>query len=67
MVRYRCRCDLMELLPDTLGLAHHNLMLEILDKTFAFPAAPWTILGESKLLAPVAVALLAALVQIALA
>tara|TARA_B110000902_G_C13964229_1_gene458626 strand:- start:226 stop:399 length:174 start_codon:yes stop_codon:yes gene_type:complete len=57
----------MELLPNTLGRAHHELKLEVLDKTFAFPAIPSIILVGAKLLAPVAVAVLAALAHIALA
>ena len=66
MIRYRSRRDLMEILSKTFGSGHHGLKLDALDKTFAFPAAPWSILGGPKLLVPMTIALLAALAQIAL-
>ena len=36
MVRYRSRRDFMEVLPATVGSAHHGLKLASLEKTFAF-------------------------------
>ena len=47
----------MELLPETLACALHDLKFEVLDKTFALLATPWSILGGPKLLAPLAAAL----------
>ena len=67
MVRYRSRRDLLEVLPDTIGSEHHNLKLESLERTFAYPAARWTIVGGPKIMVPLVLALLAALAHIALA
>jgi hypothetical protein len=65
MIRYRSRRDLMEILPATVGSEHHGLKLAALERTFAFPASPWFLFGGPKLLAPLAIALVAALVQLA--
>ena len=65
MIRYRSRRDLMEILPATIGSEHHGLKLAALERTFAFPASPWFLFGGPKLLAPLAIALVAALVQLA--
>ena len=65
MIRYRSRRDLMAILPATIGSEHHNLKLASLEKTFAFPASPWFIFGGPKLLAPLLIALIAALVHLA--
>ena len=64
MIRYRSRRDLMEILPATIGSEHHALKLESLERTFAFPAAPWFLFGGPKILAPLIIALVAALVHI---
>jgi hypothetical protein len=66
LIRYRSRRDLMEILPATVGSAHHNLKLEALEKTFAFPASPWFMFGGPRVVVALLVALLAALVQLAL-
>ncbi len=66
MIRYRSRRDLMEILPATVGSEHHALKLASLERTFAFPASPWFLFGGPKLLAPLAIALVAALVHLAL-
>lgn len=63
MVRYRSRRDFMEILPATVGSEHHSLKLESLAQTFAFPAAPWTIVGGPRLIVPLLIALLATLTQ----
>ncbi|MDH5173431.1 MAG: hypothetical protein OEW92_13510 [Gammaproteobacteria bacterium] len=65
MIRYRSRRDLMEILPATVGSEHHGLKLAALERTFAFPASPWFLFGGPKLLAPLVIALVAALVQLA--
>ncbi len=65
MIRYRSRRDLMEMLPATIGSEHHGLKLAALERTFAFPASPWFLLGGPKLLAPLAIGLVAALVHLA--
>lgn len=66
MIRYRSRRDLMEILPATVGSAHHNLKLEALEKTFAFPASPWFMFGGPRVVVALSVALLAALAQLAI-
>lgn len=66
MVRYRSRRDLLEVLPDTVGSEHHELKLESLARTFAYPGAPWTLIGGPKLIVPMALALVAALLHLAL-
>jgi hypothetical protein len=66
MIRYRSRRDLMEMLPATIGSEHHALKLAALDRTFAFPASPWFLFGGPKLLVPLSVALLAALVHLSI-
>ena len=64
MVRYRSRRDLMEILPATIGSEHHELKLSALDKTFAFPASPWFVVGGPKLLVPLLIALITAVTQL---
>lgn len=66
MVRYRSRRDLLEVLPDTVGSEHHQLKLDALARTFAYPGAPWTLIGGPKLIVPMALALIAALLHLAL-
>jgi hypothetical protein len=65
MIRYRSRRDLMEMLPSTIDSEHHGLKLEALEKTLAFPASPWSMLGGPRLLVALTIALLAALMQLA--
>lgn len=64
MIRYRSRRDFMEIIPETVGSKHHNLKLESLEKTFAYPGSPWSIIGGLKLLVPMAIALSAAIAHI---
>ena len=64
MVRYRSRRDFMEILKPTIGSPHHALKLESLEKTFAFPASNWFMLGGPRIVVALGLALLAALVQL---
>jgi hypothetical protein len=64
MIRYRSRRDLMEMLPSTIGSAHHGLKLDALEKTLAFPASNWFILGGPRVVVALAIALIAALIQL---
>ncbi|MFT4518456.1 MAG: hypothetical protein ACI9JM_000837 [Halioglobus sp.] len=64
MIRYRSRRDFMEMLPATVGSEHHGLKLAALERTFAFPASPWFLFGGPKLLAPMIIALVAALIHL---
>ena len=66
LVRYRSRSDMAEILLQTIGSPLHHLKLESLDRTFAFPAAPWSVVGGMKILAPMAIMLIASLLHIAL-
>lgn len=66
MIRYRSRRDLMEILPATVGSEHHGLKLAALEKTFAFPASPWFMLGGPRVVVALGVALTAALTQLAM-
>ncbi|NNL57400.1 MAG: hypothetical protein HKO71_06585 [Pseudomonadales bacterium] len=66
MIRYRSRRDFMEILPATIGSDHHALKLDSLEKTFAYPASPWFIFGGPRVIVALAIALLAALAQIAI-
>ena len=66
MVRYRSRRDLLEMLPETVGSEHHKLKLEALDRTFAFPASPWMLLGGPKLLVPLVLLLVGTLCHLAI-
>jgi hypothetical protein len=67
MIRYRSRRDLMEVLPDTVGSEHHALKLAAMEKTFAFPASNWFMLGGPRVVAALAIALIASLVHLAVA
>ena len=64
MIRYRSRRDFMAMLPATVGSEHHGLKLAALQRTFAFPASPWFLLGGPKMLVPMSIALVAALLQL---
>ena len=61
MIRYRSRRDLFDMLLVTVGSPHHQLKLDALARTAAFPAAPWTLVGGPKLVVPLTLALIAAL------
>lgn len=65
MVRYRSRRDMLEILLDTINSDHHQLKLESMQKTFAFPAAPWSMVGGPKILVPMGLALLAMILELA--
>ena len=64
MIRYRSRRDLMEVLPETSGSKHHGLKLEALERTFAYPSTPWTLVGGPKIVVPLAIALIASLLHL---
>ena len=65
-VRYRSRTDFAEMIIETLGSEHHGLKLASLDRTFAFPASPWFVLGGPKLLVALVLALAACVLHILL-
>ena len=66
MVRYRSRRDLYEMMLETVGSPHHQLKLDALERTFAFPAAPWLIVGGPKLIVPLALTTTALLLHLLL-
>lgn len=66
LVRYRSRSDFAEMVLETAGSEHHGYKLAALDRTVAFPASPWFVLGGPKLLVALVLALSACLLHIAL-
>lgn len=66
MIRYRSRRDLMDMLPATVGSEHHGLKLAALEKTLAFPASDWFMLGGPRVVVALLLALAAALFHIVL-
>jgi hypothetical protein len=66
MVRYRSRRDFMEMLPSTVGSQHHGLKLDSLEKTFAFPASRWFMLGGPRIVVALGIALIALSLQLLL-
>lgn len=64
MVRYRSRRDLMVVIPETFGSEHHGLKLEALERTFAYPSTPWTLVGGPRIVVPLALALIASLLHL---
>ena len=65
MIRYRSRRDLMEILPGTVGSAHHNLKLDSLEKTVAYPASDWFMFGGPRVVVALLLALVACIAQLA--
>lgn len=63
-IRYRSRRDLLEILPATLGSDHHQLKLDAVASTIAFPASQWFMLGGPKLAAALATLLLACVAEL---
>lgn len=66
LVRYRSRSDFAKMAIDTFGSDHHNDKLAALEKTFAFPASPWFVMGGPRWIVALTLALLAALLHIIL-
>ena len=67
MIRYRSRRDFMDMLPGTIGSEHHGLKLAAMEKTFAFPASQWFMLGGPRIVVALGVLLVAALMQLMIA
>lgn len=65
-VRYRSRTDFAEMIIETWGSEHHGFKLTSLERTFAFPASPWFVLGAPKLLVALLLALAACVLHILL-
>jgi hypothetical protein len=66
MIRYRSRRDLMEILPSTVGSEHHQLKLDSLEKTVAYPASDWFMLGGPRIVVALIIALAACIAQLIL-
>jgi hypothetical protein len=66
LVRYRSRTDFAEMAILFAGSDDHQWKLEAMEKTFAFPAAPWFVLGGPRWIVALVLALGASLVHIAL-
>jgi hypothetical protein len=65
VVRYRSRRDFAEIAMLFAGSDNHRWKLDAMEKTFAFPAAPWFVLGGPRWLVGLALALTACVVQLA--
>jgi len=65
-VRYRSRRDFAQMAILFAGSDDHQLKLDSVEKTFAFPAAPWIVLGGPRWVVGLGLALSAALAHIAL-
>lgn len=63
-IRYRSRRDLLEILPATFGSDHHQLKLDAVASTIAFPASNWFIAGGPKLAVALATLLLACVAEL---
>ena len=63
-IRYRSRRDLLEILPATFGSDHHQLKLDAVANTIAFPASNWFITGGPKLAVALATLLLACVAEL---
>ncbi len=65
LVRYRSRADFAEIAMLFAGSENHQWKLDAMAKTFAFPAAPWFVLGGPRWVVGLVLGLTAALVHIA--
>jgi hypothetical protein len=65
LVRYRSRADFAEIAMLFAGSENHQWKLDAMAKTFAFPAAPWFMLGGPRWVVGLVLGLIAALVHIA--
>ena len=66
LVRYRSRRDFALMALETAGSEHHDLKMAGLDRTIAFPAAPWFAMGGPKLMVALILALATALLHLLL-
>ena len=66
LVRYRSRRDFALMALETAGSEHHDLKMAGLDRTIAFPAAPWFAMGGPKLMVALIFALASALLHLLL-
>ena len=66
LVRYRSRRDFALIALETADSEHHDFKLASLDRTIAFPAAPWFAMGGPKVVVALILALAAALLQLLL-
>lgn len=66
LVRYRSRRDFALIALETADSEHHDFKLASLDRTIAFPAAPWFAMGGPKVVVALILALAAALLHLLL-
>ena len=66
LVRYRSRRDFALIALETADSEHHDFKLASLDRTVAFPAAPWFAMGGPKVVVALILALAAALLHLLL-
>lgn len=63
-IRYRSRRDLLEILPATFGSEHHQLKLDAVASTVAFPASKWFMFGGPKVVAALITLLMACALEL---
>ncbi|NKI16725.1 hypothetical protein HCU74_04735 [Spongiibacter sp. KMU-166] len=63
-IRYRSRRDLLEILPKTFGCDHHQLKLDAVASTIAFPAGKWFILAGPKIVVALITLLVACILEL---
>lgn len=66
LVRYRSRADFADIATLFVGSQNHQWKLDAMEKTFAFPAAPWFMVGGPRWIVALVLALGASLVHIVL-
>jgi hypothetical protein len=64
LVRYRSRADFAAMLTNYAGGEKHGYKLQALEKTFAFPAKPIVLAGGPRIVVLLALALIAAVLQL---
>lgn len=63
-IRYRSRRDLLEILPGTFGSEHHQMKLDAVASTIAFPASDWFIMGGPRLVVALSTLLAACVLEL---
>lgn len=64
-MRYRSRSDFAYIIQEFAGSDSHGFKLQALDKTFAFPAAPWFMIASPRWIVALVLALSATLIHLA--
>ena len=65
-IRYRRRRDLLEILPGTFGSEHHQMKLDAVASTIAFPASNWFLMGGPRIVVALGTLLTACVLELLL-